>query len=46
MKKVTFKQYKKAYDNFWQPDRKVTPADIRLMVRLIDERTKKHKQTK
>jgi len=40
MKKVTFKQYKAAYDNFWKPGRKVTVQDIQVMVRLINERSK------
>ena len=40
-KPVKFKEYKEVYDRFWKMKESITPKDIELMVKLIDERAKK-----
>ena len=37
--KVKFKKYKRAYNRFWDGKKRTTPADIELMIDLINERT-------
>ena len=37
--KVEFEDYKRAYNRFWDGKKRTTPADIELMIDLINERT-------
>ena len=39
MQRVKFEDYKKAYDRFWDNDKRTTLDDIELMINLINERT-------
>ena len=44
MPKVKFKDYKKAYNRFWDKKKHPKPSDIELMLDLIKERTVKPKE--